>query len=214
MSSTGRGSVRNAHDFYPTPGWCVRRLLEAFGAEDFKKMCTQTWIDPASGHGDIAEAVRGFALDKGLYPPTFTLNDPYAPDTARVDSKRDFLATTYTPQADIIFTNPPFSLATEFVEKALTCPGSLGLGARTFMLLRMAFLASAKRNELLQTTHPNVYVLPNRPSFTGKGTDSCDYAWFEWNPLKPTGMITVLNTTPLAERKNDPVTLRMQEQSC
>lgn len=35
---------------------------------------------------------------------------------------------------------------------------------------------------------PDIYVLPNRPSFSGKGTDSIEYAWFVWRKENKYGM--------------------------
>ena len=50
------------------------------------------------------------------------------------------------------------------------------------MLLRLALLAGQKRS-LLWRSHPPsiVHVLPQRPSFTGGGTDQYDYGWFVWD---------------------------------
>ena len=75
-------------------------------------------------------------------------------------------------------TNPPYSMAEDFIRQSrLLYPN-----ASIVMLLRLSFLASASREELyLDFEIPDVYVLPNRPSFVGKGTDSCDYAWYVWS---------------------------------
>ena len=50
------------------------------------------------------------------------------------------------------------------------------------MLLRTAFLESKKRYDFWQR-HPvsKLYVLSQRPSFTGKGTDATSYSWFIWD---------------------------------
>jgi hypothetical protein len=46
------------------------------------------------------------------------------------------------------------------------------------------------------------FVLPNRPSFTGKGTDATAYAWFCWNNFRPPpGRLYVLDSTPLKDRR-------------
>ncbi|WP_436663579.1 hypothetical protein ACOALA_13645 [Alicyclobacillus acidoterrestris] len=77
---------------------------------------------------------------------------------------------------DFIITNPPFSLAQEFVEKSLT------LANCVIMLLRLNFLASGKRKEFWEKHPPTaIHVLTKRPSFTGTGTDATDYAWFVWD---------------------------------
>ena len=52
-------------------------------------------------------------------------------------------------------------------------------------LLRINFLGSQKRYDFWQQFPPDgLYVLSKRPSFTGKGTDSIDYAWFVWSDIK------------------------------
>ena len=45
MSATNRGAVRNEHDFYPTPAWCVHRLLEAV------PLPAGRWLEPCVGDG-------------------------------------------------------------------------------------------------------------------------------------------------------------------
>lgn len=46
----------------------------------------------------------------------------------------------------------------------------------------------------MQRHTPDVYVLPQRPSFTGKGTDSTSYAWFVWTSAEKTeGKLQILN---------------------
>ena len=49
-------------------------------------------------------------------------------------------------------------------------------------LLRLAFLESRERFAFWQD-HPcqRIYVLSERPSFTGGGTDSCPYGFFIWD---------------------------------
>ena len=49
------------------------------------------------------------------------------------------------------------------------------------MLLRINFLGSKKRyNFWKKNPAAAIYVLTKRPSFTGKGTDATEYAWFVW----------------------------------
>jgi hypothetical protein len=45
---------------------------------------------------------------------------------------------------------------------------------------------------------PDVLVLEKRPSFTGGGTDGCEYAWFIWRKgrLGSTGKVRVLEIGP------------------
>jgi len=111
--------------------------------------------------------------------------------------RADFLAWDPGPRRfDVALTNPPFSLARPFVEHAR------GMADHVVMLLRLNFLASAGRAPWMRQDAPDVYVLPNRPSFTGKGTDSIDYAWFHWGPqVRSQGALRVLRPLPASERR-------------
>ena len=96
---------------------------------------------------------------------------------------------------DIVLTNPPYSLAQEFVDHAMKFRRTeLSLVA---MLLRINFLGSKKRAKWLRENTPTVAVSPRRPQFCKnkhgkKGTDATEYAWFLWDGQKPT--VLILNT--------------------
>lgn len=71
-------------------------------------------------------------------------------------------------------------------------------------LERLNFLEGEARNAWLREQAPDVYVLPNRPSFTGDGTDSIAYAWFVWpagQHDRTSGRLEILPSTPAAERR-------------
>ena len=86
---------------------------------------------------------------------------------------------TWTPRVpyDLILTNPPFSLAEEFIRKTVTLLQPYGVA---MFLLRLGFLASIKRYKLWTRDISLHYtgILTQRPSFIG-GTDvKTDYAWY------------------------------------
>ena len=61
----------------------------------------------------------------------------------------------------------------------------LACAPTVIMLLRINFLGSQKRYDFWQQFPPDgLFILSKRPSFTGKGTDSIDYAWFVWSDIK------------------------------
>jgi hypothetical protein len=194
MSATGRGAERNAADFYPTPAWCVRRLLERV------ELPGGTWLEPAAGEGAIIRAAQradvtwtAAELRHECRPALVEVVDGPEVHTGIDFLKGDFGGCDFS----VVMTNPPFSMAMEFIEEALT------IGSYVVMLLRVNFLGSAKRSAFFRSEMPDVYVLPNRPSFTGKGTDATEYCWAVWTPERGRrhGRVEVLAETPPEERR-------------
>ena len=211
MSSTKRGRERNRKDNYPTPKWCVKRLLEEIGAELPEGM----WCEPCAGDGAIIMAVNealpgarlrwtaieiraeGVAKLKKLPMKLLVLHDNTLKIMKRVGPW------------EVIISNPPFSQAMEIIVEAMQH------AKHVIMLLRLNFLGSEERAEFMRRTQPDIYVLPNRPSFFKKRvrnkktgeisktlrdvTDSIEYAWFHWWGGS-SGRIRVLRSTPKIER--------------
>lgn len=210
MSSTNRGAERNRADNYPTPTWCVRRLLEA------ADLPGGHWLEPTAGDGAIIEGVCTFRSDV-QWTAVELRKECRGPLKKLVGAAprvhiRDFLEVKPTdlPPPDVVITNPPYLHARPIIEHALR------FEAPVVMLLRLNFLASQGRAEFLRRNHPDVYVLPNRPSFTSGGkTDSIEYAWFVWKSgrRRAKGAIQVLAMTPKAERSDDPIARRLAGRS-
>jgi len=202
VSSTNRGKKRNRQDNYPTPAWCVHRLLErvAFPAG--------RWMEPGCGNGDIIKAVNKIAIPsfkKKLTWYGFDIRETPFLKRMRAECNGFFKVATITDNPtfgarrlfDVCIGNPPFSRAMEFIEYGRE-------NAKvTAMLLRLNYIGTADRHEFMTTHPPDLYVLPNRPSFTKNGnTDSIEYAWFVWKP-KVVGQMPVwklLDLTPKEER--------------
>lgn len=184
MSATNRGSERVESDYYPTPAWCVHRLL------DEVRLPSGAWLEPCAGDGAIIRASR-CVLTGAQWAAMELREEMRAPLSGLCPTTiGDFLASDLgAARYDVILTNPPYSLAMEFVQK------SLAVSRVTAMLLRLNFLGSQERAAFFRAHPPSVYVMPNRPSFVGGRTDACEYAWFVWG-LHPTPEIRVLGTTP------------------
>lgn len=182
MSATNRGAVRIDGDAYYTPAWCVDALLRAV------PLPGGLWLEPACGDGAIIRAVNEIrddvvwrALD--IKPLGFGRAQCVA-------TVNDFLTFEFEPFAHyhVCITNPPYTLAMQFVQKALRHASVV------VMLLRLPWLASQKRSAWLLEHCPDVYVLPKRPSFTGGATDATDYAWMVWTALpQRTGRVQILD---------------------
>lgn len=155
MSSTNRGAERQPHDLYPTPAPPIDALLGVMHIRPLMR-----FHEPCRGTGAIYDRI-----------------DCSSKSYCEITEGIDYLARVSHFRYDLIITNPPFSLALEFLQK------SLREAATVVYLLRLNFLGSQKRRAFWQANRPShVLVLSKRPCFTGDGhTDSIEYAWFCWD---------------------------------
>lgn len=191
MSATNRNKTykRIENDFYGTPNWITKSIIPYLN-----KAQQPVVFDPCSGDGAIYKAVSevwtdskfvGIEIDsnrKSLSTPEYnTILGDYL-------KMNDLSHLVYKPT--ILITNPPYSLAQEFIEKSLKLLPDVEIA----MLLRLNFLGSKKRKEF-NTHYPcNIYVSPRRPGFTNNGkTDATEYAWFVYNQ-KTVNQYSILDT--------------------
>lgn len=184
MSSTNRGAHRVTNDRYITPASAIDSLLDVLDLS-----ACRSFGEPCKGDGAIYNAVplpvkRWAEIEDGI----------------------DYFQTCFN--TDIIITNPPFSMALEFLQKSLREADSV------FYLLRLNFLGSAKRKAFWNANRPtHTLVLSQRPCFVWvcqgdkkrkikscgaayhpgtttvcecgckvkAQTDSIEYAWFGWD---------------------------------
>lgn len=174
--------MRIENDYYVTPAWCVDRLIDSV------PLSPSRWIDPCVGNGAIVRAVSGRIPDVWWTTCDIRRHQDFNPDIVG-----DYLSVNLG-RYDVCVANPPYKYAIEFVKKAIShCDDVI-------MLLRINFLASAKRHAFLRANKPDIYVLPQRPSFTGTGSDGTDYAWMRWSKTTD-GEITFLDKTSRSERQ-------------
>jgi len=192
MSATQRGAPRMFLDDYPTPSWAIRRALEKMPFLP----SSGSYLDPCAGSGHLLSVIKKFspqATTAGIEIQNKYINSL----ESSIDEYQiaDYLKVSSKPKADVIFTNPPYRYALEFIKEAIT------QAPHTIMLLRINFLGSQKRHDFLKNHMPDMYVLPNRPSFTDGGTDACEYAWFHFLPSpRSKGKVIMLDSTPKKER--------------
>lgn len=160
MSSTGRSDVREVDDFYRTPTWCVDALLEHLYVPKGSLI-----LDPCCGDGAILQAVQthgftavGYELHAGRLQASQQICEARQRDAIHDSTPWE------ARRFGALITNPPYSDAAPFVERALHEGFAKGASA-VAMLLRLGFAASAKR-AALHDAHPSrMYVLSSRPSF-------------------------------------------------
>jgi len=164
--------AERGHDCYPTSPGATRALLRAVGVP------TNDW-DPACGTHTIVNELRA----DGHVVTATDLVDYGVPAAPPGGYGRDFLLEQQAPPGcQAIVTNPPYRLAPQFVRHALT------LVPVTCMLLRLAFLESTSRTDILEGGQlAQVLVfrkrLPmmHRRDWTGnRASNSMCFAWFVW----------------------------------
>lgn len=132
-------------------------------------------LEPSAGGGSFVAALvkctdEVIALD---------LN-PDAPALGMVRGAAvDFLSVRPKTRPRWVIGNPPYNTAQEHAAHALDVTDR-----HVVFLLRLAFLETKKRASFW-AANPcrHVWVLSERPSFTGGGTDSCAYGFFWWDVL-------------------------------
>lgn len=205
MSAAGRGAQRAEYDYYPTPAWCVDRLLDDCGADLFGGQDVEA-LEPTVGDGAVVRACERWAWNAGLARPRWTgvelRRGALADGTPLVHHVEGVDFRSWEPEIpldsgtfDVCIGNPPFSLAESIVRRCL------GMADRVAMLLRVGFLGSAERFPFWQEFGDDcaLRVLPDRPSFDGEGTDSATYGWFVWGCPDVRG-VRVLEPTLAAVR--------------
>lgn len=159
-------------DLYETPAVAVQALMHA------EKLPHRLW-ECAAGRGAIVDVLRAGGHEV-LASDLVDYSEPtHFP-------RRDFLMEHKVPTGcEAIVTNPPFKLADEFVRHALDlCP-------RVIMLLRLAYLESQGRTDILEhrglaRVHLFRKRLPmmHRDGYTRtskQGSSAIPFAWFVWD---------------------------------
>jgi hypothetical protein len=159
------------------------------------------WLEPAAGNGAIIKAINRSdiewtawelreaertALEALLPPERLHIGDfVVAHQQGALDGKRFAVA----------ITNPPYRLSTQFLEACLA------RAEVVVLLVSLAYLASQARQPFMSTNTPDVYVLPNRPTFVNGASDHAEYGWMVWRQAsRTTGQLRILGLTSEAER--------------
>jgi len=130
---------RSPEDYYITPDVAIEELLKR---EKFEGL---GW-EPACGNGAISK-----------FFPDMIVSDIRTDDTVIGERGIDFL--NEYRKVDYIVTNPPFSIALEFVKQALLCADKAAI------FCRIQFLEGQERYKFFKENPPKrVYVFSNRVS--------------------------------------------------
>jgi hypothetical protein len=159
FSCNNQGKRRKA-DFYETPYSMTKQLLRRIDIPD-----DSTILEPACGDGAILKELK----ENGT--PATTFYDITMDGQDFFEEKERF---------DFIITNPPYSKALEFIEKALT------IATNTFMLLPLNYLHGQRRYESGIWKHLDEIMVFTRYPLLGDPlrqdgkyrTGMMSYAWY------------------------------------
>lgn len=162
MAGGGDSDSREENDFYPTPPGPAEALLSSRWAPP----AGSTVWECACGTGEMAEALKSFGY---TVAPTDLIDRGYGM------APFDF-TTMNTALADVVMTNPPFSLAEEFVRAAHR------MGTRYLALLLKStwFHADTRRPLLAELPPTAILPLTFRTDFKGLGRPTMELSWFVW----------------------------------
>ena len=156
-------------DAYMTPPWCVEALLSVW----------RPWhrcVEPACGTGNIVRVLQAAGHDVEWSD----IQDYGFPETRTVD----FLEWRPVRSGMItIITNPPYSIADQFVRRAVDLTRQIG--GQCVLLLRSEWDSAARRRDLLGDNEmfDGVVKLTRRPRWID-GTDGAprhNFSWFLWS---------------------------------
>jgi hypothetical protein len=159
MLANGGSDDRKFSDYYPTPPECTHALLDFLALPKG----TEIW-EPACGSGHMANVFR----ERG-----------YVVEESDITLGMDYLLSGDS-LCDWVITNPPFSLAADFIEHAfMQAPG----GGFAF-LLKSQYWHASKRLQLFNDYRPD-HVLPLtwRPDFlfgAKSGAPTMEVLWTVW----------------------------------
>jgi hypothetical protein len=169
--------AERGHDLYETPPEAVRALLAV------EEIPSGAIWEPACGPGSIVRVLRDAGHE--VWATDLVDYNSADQDQAGIDFLLEHGSAPY--YVGSIITNPPFNLADQFVQHALTlCP-------RVYMILRLAFLESERRSAILESGWlRRVHVFRNRlPMMHRAGwggpraSSAMAFAWFCFNRSNP-----------------------------
>jgi hypothetical protein len=163
QSLVGSSEGRADFDYYPTPPNATEALLRAEGFEG-------TIWEPACGDGAICKV---FEAHGHKVMATDLIDRGWG------EAPHDFLTSDRT--AANIVTNPPFTLAQQFVELSLA-----RTTGKVAMLCKLQFLEGAKRKAMFKSTPlKTVHVFSKRLTMTRNGekmdaSGMIAFCWLVW----------------------------------
>lgn len=180
LSGGNTATKRAENDFYATDPKAVVDLLKCFDRDGIVPDVSKC-LEPCVGTGNIPFNIMDIKLDWTY----LDIVDRGYPNTI----VQDYLVWSTRDKYTFIITNPPYSLASEFIEKSMTLLDDKGMCC---MFLKLQFLEGTKRKELFKKYPPKyIYVFRKRmatwkngleqnPDTGKKWAETICFAWFIW----------------------------------
>lgn len=166
-----RKEPKDGLDYYPTPPWATRALIEHLGFQKFRGLWA---LEPAAGGGHMAEVLKEYFQ----HVESYDIHD-YG---YQYNAILDFLDEGNHLKTDWVITNPPFNLAEEFIQRARKI-AQCGVA----MLVRTAFIEGKGRYERLFSKNPPSRVIQfvervsmQKGRLVQKGNSATAYCWVVW----------------------------------
>jgi hypothetical protein len=191
-----RAEPHDSLDFFPTPPWATRALLEhCLVISGLRRL--RVW-EPACGDGAMARAI-------GEYASVVACSDVH--DYGFGHTHDFLLPFTPFPPVDWIITNPPFRLAEQFVWRGLEI-AEHGVA----VLVRSVFVESVGRYERLFKPRPPAIMaqfVERVPMVKGRldqsASTATSYCWLIWTiaPVEHTKLVWIPPCRARLERASD-----------
>lgn len=159
--------ARAERDYYATDPASLESLLKV------ETFAHKIW-EPACGEGHLSKCLKKYG---------YAVRESDIVDRIGNEVK-DFLFFNQEKWDGDIITNPPYSVAQEFVEQALSC---VNTGSKVAMFLRLLFCEGISRKQFFSIAPPStIYVFSRRQvcakngDFSKVKSSAVCYAWFVW----------------------------------
>ena len=180
LSGGNTTTQRAENDFYATNPIAVSKLIKSLYRDGVCYSLAKC-LEPSVGTGNICNV---FDYTQSNWT-CLDVVDRGFPNTI----VQDYLTWQTDKKYDFIITNPPYALATEFIEKSMALLESYGTCC---MFLKLQFLEGIKRKDLFDKYPPKyIYVFRSRmatwkngleknPDTGKKWAETIAFAWFVW----------------------------------
>lgn len=148
---------REPHDYYATDPKSVEALLKV------EQFASKVW-EPACGEGNISHTLMAHGYE---------VRESDIIDRMGNEVK-DFLFFNDEKFDGDIITNPPYSLAREFVEQSLRC---IPDGRKVAMFLKLTFLEGKARRELFRIAPPYAFMCSQIAKYALRTMTLRNMAW-------------------------------------